>query len=86
MSRDHTKTHRWLKWFWVTNLPLVTGLYFLLMKEPLGPENLLLLYLAWISVYANVAGHWAGEEAAPESEEDDEDDGGDDDDADPVEG
>lgn len=54
--------HRYLKWFWVANLPVCIGLY------AWAPQTVTLLYLAVVSVYANIVSH-AGAEQACEARE-----------------
>lgn len=50
--------HRWAKWFWAANFPVVILLYLYL------DERLLLLYLAIVSVYANFASEASTEQGA----------------------
>lgn len=45
----------WLTWFWVANFPPVIWLYFAVDSDTF--QNLMLLYLALVSIWANVAGH-----------------------------
>lgn len=64
----------WLVWFWVANFPPVILIYAL---APDVWKQASILYLALVSIYANVAGHWAAWQASraevalqEESEED----------------
>ena len=50
--------HRWLKWFWIATFPVCAALYLM------APDKVTLLYLALVSVYANVAGEAGAEIAA----------------------
>lgn len=45
----------WLTWFWVANFPPVIALYLLLGGDQF--QSFCLLYLALVSIWANVAGH-----------------------------
>jgi hypothetical protein len=51
------KLNGWLTIFWMANFPPVILLYVLLDDERF--QAFCLLYLALVSVWANVAGHWA---------------------------
>lgn len=54
---NHTKIHRALKWLWIfPGIPV--SIY---LRESIA-------YLTFLSVYAVIASHWAGEEAAPEDD------------------
>jgi hypothetical protein len=55
------KVNGWLVWFWMANFPPVILIY------ALAPEvwkQSSILYLALVSIYANVAGHWAAWQAS----------------------
>lgn len=56
------KAHRWLKWAWAANLPPVVAAYFVLGADLFA--RLMLFYLAVVSIWANVASHAAGDDAA----------------------
>lgn len=50
--------HRVLVWVWIANLPVCVLLYLW------APDRVTLLYLALVSVYANIASHAAAEHAS----------------------
>lgn len=52
----------WLTWFWLLNFPPVITLY--LVMDSTTFQAFCLLYLALVSIWANVAGHWSGWQAA----------------------
>jgi hypothetical protein len=43
--------------FWLLNFPPIIALYLLVDNETF--QNFCLLYLALVSIWANVAGHWS---------------------------
>jgi hypothetical protein len=51
----------WLVWFWIANFPPVVLIY---AYAPGVWQEASILYLALVSIYANVAGHWAAWAAA----------------------
>lgn len=55
------KVNGWLVWFWVANFPPVIICYVFL---PDVFKQASILYLALVSIYANVAGHWASWQAS----------------------
>lgn len=54
--------HGWATVFWLANFPPVVTLYLLVPSESF--QNFCLLYLALVSVYANVAGEWSAWQAS----------------------
>lgn len=52
------KANGWLTWFWISNLPPVIALYLVLDSEAF--QAFCLLYLAIVSIWANIASHAAG--------------------------
>lgn len=50
-------TNGWLTWFWTANLPPVLAAYLLLGNDAF--QRVMLLYLAVVSIWANVASHAA---------------------------
>ncbi len=61
MLDDKARRFRYEKWWWAANVPAVVGLYFLL---PSVWENISILYLALVSIYALVLTASGGEQAA----------------------
>jgi hypothetical protein len=55
------KTNGWLVWFWLANFPPVIACYLL---APDFWAQASILYLALVSIYANVSGHWAAWQAS----------------------
>lgn len=55
------RVNGWLVWFWVANFPPVVLIYFF---APDIWKQTSILYLALVSIYANVAGHWAAWQAS----------------------
>ena len=55
------KLNGWLTMFWVLNFPVVIGIYYLV---PETWKGISILYLALVSIYANVAGHLAAWQAS----------------------
>lgn len=55
------KVNGWLLWFWVANIPPVNAVY--VFAPPLW-KAMSILYLANVSIYANIAGHWASWQAS----------------------
>jgi hypothetical protein len=55
------KVNGWLVWFWMANFPPVIAIYF---WAPDVWKQVSILYLALVSIYANVAGHWAAWQAS----------------------
>lgn len=49
------KTNGWLTIFWIANFPPVIALYLMVDNETF--QTFCLLYLALVSIWANVAGH-----------------------------
>lgn len=49
------KINGWLTWFWVANFPPVIFLYLTVDSKTF--QSISLLYLAIVSIWANVAGH-----------------------------
>lgn len=56
------KTNGWLTIFWALNYPPVITLYLIVPNDVF--QTFCLLYLALVSIWANVAGHWAAWQAA----------------------
>ena len=56
------KFHGWMTVFWIANFPPVIILFFALGKT--GFQVFCLLYLALVSIWANVAGHWSSWQAS----------------------
>lgn len=56
------KFHGWMTIFWLANFPPVTALYLLVDSDAF--QRFCLLYLALVSIWANVAGHWSAWQAA----------------------
>lgn len=54
--------HGWATIFWLANFPPVIAFYLLVPNETF--QNFCLLYLAIVSVYANVAGEWSAWQAS----------------------
>lgn len=55
------KVNGWLVWFWVANIPPVNAVY--IFAPPIW-KAISILYLANVSIYANIAGHWASWQAS----------------------
>lgn len=55
------KINGWLVWFWMANFPPVILIY---VFAPQVWKDASILYLALVSIYANVAGHWAAWQAS----------------------
>lgn len=56
------KVNGWLTIFWLANFPPVIMVYLMVGNETF--QRICLLYLALVSVWANVAGHWAAWQAS----------------------
>lgn len=56
------KANGWLTIFWILNFPPVIGLYLLIDSDRF--QKFCLLYLALVSIWANVAGHWSAWQAS----------------------
>lgn len=56
-ATSSARHHRQLKWFWIGNLPVCVALYLA------APTTVTLLYLALVSVYANIVSHAGAEQA-----------------------
>jgi preprotein translocase subunit SecG len=56
------KTNGWLTIFWIANFPPIIAFYLLVDNEIF--QNFCLLYLALVSIWANVAGHWSAWQAS----------------------
>lgn len=54
--------HGWTTVFWIANFPPIILLYLLTDDETF--QKFCLLYLALVSIWANVAGHWAAWQAS----------------------
>jgi hypothetical protein len=55
------KVNGWLVIFWLANFPPVIAVY---IFAPGAWKEGSILYLALVSIYANVAGHWSAWQAA----------------------
>ena len=56
------KINGWLTIFWLCNFPPVITVYLLVDNETF--QKVCLLYLALVSIWANVAGHWSAWQAS----------------------
>lgn len=56
-ARAVKKVNGWLTWFWVFNFPPVLFVY--ATVDDAKFQRIMLLYLALVSIWANVAGHFA---------------------------
>lgn len=56
------KLNGWLTIFWAWNFPPVIALYLLVDNETF--QKICLLYLALVSIWANVGSHWSAWQAA----------------------
>jgi len=54
--------HGWTTMFWLLNFPPVIALYIIFPAAQF--QKFCLLYLALVSIWANVAGHWSAWQAA----------------------
>lgn len=54
--------HAWATLFWMANFPPVIALYLLTTSSRF--QRFCLLYLAVVSIYANVAGEWSAWQAS----------------------
>jgi uncharacterized membrane-anchored protein YitT (DUF2179 family) len=52
------RANGWLAWFWLLNVPPILACYFLLGEDRF--QRITLVYLALVSIWANVASHVAG--------------------------
>lgn len=52
------KANGWLTWFWLANFPPVIVLYFVMGNEEF--QRAMLLYLALVSIWANVGTSFSG--------------------------
>ena len=55
------KVNGWAVWFWLANFPPVIVVY---VFAPETWKQASILYLALVSIYANVSGHWSAWQAA----------------------
>lgn len=66
--------HGWATVFWLINFPPIIALY--LLTDSKAFQAFCLLYLALVSIWANVAGHWSAWQASRIEVKEDERDNG----------